>query len=155
MTSIPSASTSVRFGEPTVSRHTTCVCAGSRRPKWRAANARMPSMKPSSAPVDTSSTRRPSIGSRASWSATPTSAATPVALSLAPGTTSREPMSAKAAAEPSDTHVPARSSRRRPVSAPRATSAGPPNTVHISGGLVLLRSSSPGNHLAARSGMPG
>ena len=58
----------------------------------------MPSMNDSSEPGKRRITRRPSTGSSASEWASESSAATPVALSFAPGTTGLRPMSAMAAA---------------------------------------------------------
>ena len=61
--------------------------------KWRSAKACIPSHSASSE-VETSITRTLSVGRSASARAIASSAATPVALSLAPGTVSRKPMSA-------------------------------------------------------------
>ncbi len=68
----------------------------------------------------------------------------PVPLSLAPGTTSPAPMCAMNAAAPAETNVPRPVSERLPSSAPAATSAGPPTTGHISGGLVSFCSKTQG-----------
>ena len=61
-------------------------------------NACIPSMNDSSDPVDTSSTRTLEVGSAASRRASSISVTTPVALSLAPGTTRVEPIWAITAA---------------------------------------------------------
>ncbi len=58
----------------------------------------MPSMNDSSEPADSRITRTPGIGSSRSEAARLSSTATPLRLSLAPGTTWRTPMSAMAAA---------------------------------------------------------
>ena len=61
---------------------------GSAAPKWRRANASMPSWLDSSAPVDSRITRTPSGGGASrSRRATSSRTATPLRLSLAPGTT--------------------------------------------------------------------
>ena len=87
----------------------------------------MPSHNASSE-VETSITRTFSAGRSASARAIATSTATPVALSLAPGTVPRNPMSAKAVAEPAERTMPAQVNQRRPVSAPPATAAARPGT---------------------------
>ena len=107
-------------------------------------NPRMPSMNDSSEPVETSITRTLCTGSSASARATASSATTPVALSFAPGTTSRLAISANVAAAPAETIPPARRSSALPVSAPIAANAGPPNTGAISAGLVSFASISRG-----------
>jgi hypothetical protein len=53
-------------------------------------------------------------------------------------------MWAMKAAMPAETTVPSPVSARLPSSAPAATSAGPPTTGHISGGLVSLFSKTQG-----------
>ena len=101
-------------------------------------------MKDSSDPVESRITRTPSSGrSRRSW-ASATSTATELRLSLAPGTTRREPMSAIAAVAPSAKKSPARRSPARRSSAPSAISSRPEeDAVHdrdaLAGALVLLR----------------
>ena len=100
MRSMPSASTMQRCGEPTHSRQTNSVVARSSSGKWRRPNACIPSMKPSSEPVERSSTRTPSGGRSASSCASATSAPTALRLSFAPGTTWLAPMFAIAAVAP-------------------------------------------------------
>ena len=133
-------------GEPTVSRQIDVRASVGSEAKWRRANACMPSMKDSSEPVETSSTRTPVDGlARARRRARPSSVATPVRLSLAPGTTPRAPISANGAPP---RRAPGRCRRRAapraPSSAAGATSSGPPKTGNISGGVVSVRSSRPG-----------
>ena len=65
--------------------------------------ARMPSMKDSSDPVETSRTRTRAVGRSASRRATSSSDTTPVALSFAPGTTFVEPICPITAAAPAET----------------------------------------------------
>ncbi len=122
--------------------------------KWRFANRRMPSQVPSSE-VETSNTRTDSVGRSASARARAMRATTPVPLSLAPGTTDREPMSAMPAANSADRIAPAFASPRLPVAAPRAASAGPATAGHISGGLVLATSKNLGYTRRIASGTPG
>ncbi len=97
-------------------------------------------MNDSSEPVETSSTRTPSTGRSRSARASSSTTATPERLSLAPGTTVRDAMSANAAAEPSERNVPSRRTAPRPVSAPSATRAGPAATSAITRGEVSRRS---------------
>ena len=112
MTSMPSPSSCMSVGDPTVSTQTTCVRSTGSDGKCRAANACMPSMNDSSEPVETSSTRTPATGSAASVRARPSTVATPVRLSLAPGTVEREPISTIVAAVPSESSPPRRRSTR-------------------------------------------
>ncbi len=95
---MPSPSSASRWGEPTVSTQITRVRSVGRSGKCRRAKACIPSMNDSSEPVESRITRMPGIGSSLSDRASESSTATPVRLSLAPGTTLRRPMSAIAAA---------------------------------------------------------
>jgi hypothetical protein len=79
--------------------------------KWRSANAGIPSHMASSE-VETNITRRFSTGCSAMARASAISAATAVALSFAPGIVPREPMSAKAAVDPTESTVPSQVSQR-------------------------------------------
>src|SRR5947209_7723747 len=106
------------------------VPRGGSRGKYRAAKPRMPSCNASSAPAETSSTRRPGRGRSRSAVARATSAATPDRLSLAPGTAGRRPMSTIATRDAALRVTPARVRPRRPVALPRATRAGPAITGH-------------------------
>ena len=115
----------------------------------------IPSMKDSSEPVDTSSTRTLVGRLSASRRATSSSDTTPVALSFAPGTTFVEPICAITAAAPAETMPPAIRATRLPGSDPAAASAGPPKTGNISGGLVSLRSISPGKRRQTKAGIAG
>ena len=114
----------------------------------------MPSQVASS-DVETSITRVFSVGRCESDAAIASSAATPVALSLAPGTASRRPMSAIVSAVPAANTVPSFISVRLPTAAPAATAAGPKITGHISPGLVSVRSSTCGNLRKIISGIAG
>ncbi len=71
---------------PRVSRPSTIVVAGSSRCPCSRIHAAMPPMPDSSQPVSTSRTSVCDSGSAASRRASSITAATPVALSLAPGT---------------------------------------------------------------------
>ena len=82
---MPSPSSASRCGEPTVSTQITSVRSRGRSAKWRRANACIPSMNDSSEPVESRITRTPGTGS--SRGAAESRTATPVRLSLAPGTT--------------------------------------------------------------------
>lgn len=155
MTSIPSPSIITSCGEPTVSTHSTVVESRGMASRWRRAKASIPSMNDSSEPVETSRTRRPLTGSSRSASARPTRTATPVRLSLAPGTTPRAPTSANTAMLPSPSSAPARSRPARPRTAPAATRAGPASTGAIRGGDVSERSSRPGATRAIIGSTPG
>ena len=66
--------------------------------KWRSPNAFMPSLNDSSEPAESRITRSDEVGSERRRRASASSRTTAVALSLAPGTTSRAPISAIAAA---------------------------------------------------------
>ena len=88
----------------------------------------MPSLKDSSEPVETSTTRTPSSGRSRSAAASAITAPTALRLSLAPGTVARRPMSAIAAVAPADSAAPAPISRRTPRIDPRHTITGPMNT---------------------------
>ena len=123
-------------------------------PKWRFEKACIPSHSASSE-VETSITRTLSVGRSASERAIASSAATPVALSFAPGTVSRNAMSASAAAESAESAVPALTSARLPVSAPAPTSRGTATTGAIRGGLVSTRSISHGKRPKTASGIAG
>ena len=68
--------------------------------KWRRPNACMPSMNPSSEPVESRITRTPSGEPSESSFASATSTATELRLSFAPGTTRLAPMFAIAAVAP-------------------------------------------------------
>ena len=81
-----------------MSRFKKKVLSRGSSPKWRFEKACIPSQSASSE-VETSITRTLSVGRSASERAIASSAATPVALSFAPGTASRRAMSASAAAE--------------------------------------------------------
>ena len=94
----------------------------------------MPSWLASSEPVESSTMRRPSGASPPRCRATSSSTATPVRLSLAPGTTGWRDMWAMSPAETAEIAVPAAVIPRRPSAAPSATSAGPATTPPMSGG---------------------
>ena len=106
--------------------------------------------------METSITRTFSVGRSASERAKASSAATPVALSLAPGTVPRSAMSASAAADSAASAVPAlirvRLSGQRPGSDQQRGSA---TTGAIRGGLVSTRSISHGKRPNTRSGIAG
>ena len=72
--------------------------------KWRSPNPLIPSLKDSSAPIESSSTRTPAGGSVVKRRASSSRATTAVPLSLAPGTTPRMPISVIAATVPSAEH---------------------------------------------------
>jgi hypothetical protein len=114
----------------------------------------MPSQVASSE-VETSRMRVRSGGFSARARASASSAITPVPLSLAPGTASREPISAIEAAVPAQRIAPSRSSKRLRSAAPTPTTAGPPTTGSISGGLVLAFSNAHGANRSMVSGIAG
>ena len=89
---------------------------------------------------------------RRSWRATSSSTATPVRLSLAPGTTGWRDMWAMSPAETAEIAVPAAVIPRRPSSAPSATSAGPATTPPMSGGQRSRWSCSHGARSKTSSG---
>ena len=111
--------------------------------KWRSPKAFIPSLKDSSAPAERRMTRTPGTGGSARRFASASRETTAVPLSLAPGTTLREPISAIAAVEAAASPVPNFVSALIRVSAPSATSSGPPTTGAISAGLVSIRSIRP------------
>ena len=113
---------------------------GSSSSPWRARNPDIPSLNDSSEPVETSSTRAPVSGSSRSRCASAITAPTAVRLSLAPGTTAREAMSAITAIEPSDSASPARTSRATPAAAPAAIITGPSQTANMIGAVCVARS---------------
>ena len=127
-----------------MSRLTNRVVAGSSSWRWRAMNARMPSWSVSSAPQETSSTRRPGIGPSRRSSASATSEATPERLSLAPWTVSLRQMSATSAVPSTPRTSPARAPPRRrrldPRSALSSVASGPASPNHHCGRGVLKRS---------------
>ncbi len=69
-----------------------------RSPKWRSPNAFIPSLNDSSEPAESRITLAELVGSSMSRRASASRRMTAVALSFAPGTTSRAPISAIAAA---------------------------------------------------------
>ena len=107
---------------PCRGRGRRCESSGSSWP-WRSMNIPIPSHSASSE-VERNSTRTDSVGSATRARARAISATQPVPLSLAPGTTSREPMSAMKPTVPAEIAVPAAVSARLPSAAPAATSAG-------------------------------
>ena len=109
----------------------------------------MPSCSASSAPADTSITRSPRTGSRCRARASAISTATPVRLSLAPGTAGRKPISTMAASEPRLRTRPTRRGPLRPVALASETSAGPAMTSHHAGGLLVIASTRSGRFLAS------
>ncbi len=104
----------------------------------------MPSWSVSSAPQETSSTRKPGIGCTLRSSARATSAAAPDRLSLAPWTVSFRQMSATDSVPSSPIATPARASLRRPASAASSVEPGPARPNHHCGSGVLNRSSTCG-----------
>ena len=78
-----------------------------------------------------------------------------MALSFAPGTVSREPMSANTAAERAASVVPSRPARGSRSAPRRRSAAGPPTTGPISAGLVSLLSKSHGSGRSTARGSPG
>lgn len=111
--------------------------------KWRSPNAFIPSLKDSSAPAESKITRTPAGGSSRKRWARASSETTAVPLSLAPGTTSRTPMSVIAATEPIPRNRPSLVSSRLPLRAPSAARSGPPSTGAIIIGLVSVFSIRP------------
>ena len=106
----------------------------------------MPSWLHSSAPADKRITRTPSGGGTfCNRRATSSSTATPLRLSLAPGTTGWRIMSAMTTAVAVAMAVPTAAVRRPPVSALAETVTGPPITSPINGGQRSVRAITPGS----------
>src|SRR5256714_1465962 len=99
-------------------------------------NARMPSCSVSSAPQETSHTRRPGTGRSRSISASATRAATPERLSLAPGTVTLRQTSAASPAPSAPIAMAARAKPRRRLSTAASVHSGPARPIHHCGGAA-------------------
>ena len=99
---------------------------------------RIPSWSVSSAPAETSHTRRSSTGRSRSISASATRQPTAERLSLAPGTTRLRHMSPSTAALAAPRPTAAFAGPRRPVTAAAMPAIGPARAPHHCGGWVLM-----------------